>query len=66
MLISIPGELPALMVELVGRRVTVLAATGGTISARAAKVATSRFRLSSPPGMIRSVSPRRQLQSAWR
>src|SRR5262249_38415200 len=34
-------RLPALMAELVGRRVTVLAATGGTISARAAKSATS-------------------------
>jgi putative tryptophan/tyrosine transport system substrate-binding protein len=34
-------RLPALMAELVGRRVTVLAATGGTISARAAKAATS-------------------------
>src|SRR5262245_32091126 len=34
-------RLPALMAELVGRRVAVLAATGGTISARAAKSATS-------------------------
>ena len=34
-------RLPALMAELVGRRVTVLAARGGTISARAAKAATS-------------------------
>src|SRR5262249_810469 len=34
-------RLPALMAELVGRRVAVLAATGGTISARAAKAATS-------------------------
>jgi putative ABC transport system substrate-binding protein len=35
------GRLPALMVELVGRGVAVLAATGGTISARAAKAATT-------------------------
>jgi len=34
-------RLPALMAELVGRRVAMLAATGGTISARAAKAATS-------------------------
>ena len=34
-------QLPALMAELVGRGVTVLAATGGTISARAAKAATT-------------------------
>jgi putative ABC transport system substrate-binding protein len=34
-------RLPALMAELVGQRVAVLAATGGTISARAAKAATS-------------------------
>jgi putative tryptophan/tyrosine transport system substrate-binding protein len=34
-------QLPALMTELVGRGVTVLAATGGTISARAAKAATT-------------------------
>src|SRR6516225_12124500 len=34
-------RLPALMAKLVGRRVAVLAATGGTISARAAKSATS-------------------------
>ena len=34
-------RLPALMAELVGRRVAILAATGGTISARAAKAATS-------------------------
>jgi putative ABC transport system substrate-binding protein len=34
-------RLPALMTELVERRVTVLAATGGTISARAAKAATT-------------------------
>src|SRR5262249_34332889 len=34
-------RLPALMAELVGRLVAVLAATGGTISARAAKSATS-------------------------
>jgi len=33
--------LPALMAELVRRRVAVLAATGGTISARAAKAATT-------------------------
>ena len=34
-------QLPALMTELVGRGVRVLAATGGTISARAAKAATT-------------------------
>ena len=34
-------RLPALMAKLVGRHVAVLAATGGTISARAAKAATS-------------------------
>jgi putative ABC transport system substrate-binding protein len=34
-------QLPALMAELVGQRVAVLAATGGTISARAAKAATT-------------------------
>jgi putative ABC transport system substrate-binding protein len=34
-------QLPGLMTELVGRRVAVLAATGGTISARAAKAATT-------------------------
>jgi putative tryptophan/tyrosine transport system substrate-binding protein len=34
-------RLPAIMAELVGRRVAVLAATGGTISARAAKAATA-------------------------
>jgi putative ABC transport system substrate-binding protein len=34
-------RLPALMAELVERRVTVLAATGGTISGRAAKPATT-------------------------
>jgi putative ABC transport system substrate-binding protein len=34
-------QLPALMAELVGRGVTELAATGGTISARAAKAATT-------------------------
>jgi putative ABC transport system substrate-binding protein len=33
-------RLPAIMAELVGRRVAVLAATGGTISARAAKATT--------------------------
>jgi len=32
---------PAIMADLVGRRVGVLAATGGTISARAAKAATA-------------------------
>jgi hypothetical protein len=34
------GRLPAIMADLVGRPVSVLAATGGTISARAAKAAT--------------------------
>ena len=34
-------RLPEIMADLVGRRVSVLAATGGTISARAAKAATS-------------------------
>src|SRR5205807_9148988 len=34
-------QLPALLAELVGRGVTVLAATGGTISARAAKAETT-------------------------
>src|SRR6266540_6309439 len=34
-------RLPAIMAELVGRRVAVLAATGGTISARAAKATTA-------------------------
>jgi putative ABC transport system substrate-binding protein len=34
-------RLPALMAELVGRGVALLAATGGTISARAAKAATT-------------------------
>jgi putative tryptophan/tyrosine transport system substrate-binding protein len=34
-------RLPALMAELVGRSVSVLVATGGTISARAAKAATT-------------------------
>src|SRR5262245_58582631 len=34
-------RLPALMADLVGRGVAVLAATGGTISARAAKAATT-------------------------
>jgi putative ABC transport system substrate-binding protein len=34
-------QLPALMAELVGRGVAVLAATGGTVSARAAKAATT-------------------------
>jgi putative ABC transport system substrate-binding protein len=34
-------RLPAIMADLVGRRVSVLAATGGTISARAAKAATA-------------------------
>ena len=34
-------RLPALMAELVKRGVTILAATGGTISARAAKAATT-------------------------
>src|SRR5262249_57794829 len=39
-------RLPALMAELVGRRVAVLAATGGTISARAAQTRPSPV----PPG----------------
>jgi putative tryptophan/tyrosine transport system substrate-binding protein len=48
-------RLPALMVELVNRRVAVLATTGGTILARAPpKQRPRRFRLSSRPGMIRS------------
>jgi putative ABC transport system substrate-binding protein len=34
-------RLPAIMAELVGQRVAVLAATGGTISARAAKATTA-------------------------
>jgi ABC-type uncharacterized transport system substrate-binding protein len=34
-------RLPALMAELIDRGVAVLAATGGTISARAAKAATT-------------------------
>jgi len=34
-------RLPAIMADLVGRKVSVLAATGGTISARAAKAATA-------------------------
>jgi putative tryptophan/tyrosine transport system substrate-binding protein len=34
-------RLPAIMADLVGRRVSVLADTGGTISARAAKAATA-------------------------
>src|SRR5262245_167366 len=34
-------RLPALANELVSRRVSVIAATGGTVSARAAKAATS-------------------------
>ena len=34
-------RLPVIMAELVARRVAVLAATGGTISARAAKAATA-------------------------
>jgi putative tryptophan/tyrosine transport system substrate-binding protein len=34
-------QLPALMAELVGRGVAVLVATGGTVSARAAKAATA-------------------------
>ena len=34
-------RLPAIMADLVDRRVSVLAATGGTISARAAKAATA-------------------------
>jgi putative tryptophan/tyrosine transport system substrate-binding protein len=38
-------QLPALMTELIGRGVTVLAATGGTISARAAKAATTTVRI---------------------
>src|SRR4029450_1171816 len=34
-------RLPAIMVELIGRGVSVLAATGGTVSGRAAKAATT-------------------------
>ena len=47
-------RLPALMGELVERGVAVLAATGGTISARAAKAATTTVPLSSRPGTTRS------------
>ena len=39
-------RLPTLMAELVERGVTILAATGGTISARAAKAATTTNPLS--------------------
>src|SRR5262249_24833844 len=45
-------RLPALMAELVERGVTILAATGGTISARAAKAATTQV-----PGLIVTGSP---------
>ena len=47
-------RLPGLAAELVNRRVAVLVATGGTISARAAKAATTAIPLSSRRGTTRS------------
>src|SRR5262249_2567303 len=46
-------RLPALMAELIDRGVAVLAATGGTISARAAKAATTTFQFTTGDDPIR-------------
>src|SRR5262249_52990732 len=46
-----PDRLPALMAELVGRGVIMLAATGGTISARAADAATATDRIGCRTGV---------------
>jgi putative ABC transport system substrate-binding protein len=47
-------RLPELAVDLVRRRVALIASTGGIGAAIAAKQAIPRFRSSSPPVMIRS------------